>query len=104
VVVAGYVPALMFIGLFLLGVGWSVALIAGSALLTESLAESERVAAQGLADVMMSLLGAVAAFSSGFVKTAVGYEWLANFATMAAVLILLGAVRVNARLAIARAG
>ncbi len=104
VVVAGYVPALMFIGLFLLGVGWSVALIAGSALLTESLAESERVAAQGLADVMMSLLGAAAAFSSGFVKTAVGFEWLANFATMAAVLILLGAVRVNARLAIARAG
>jgi hypothetical protein len=30
-VVAGYVPALMFVGLFLLGVGWSVALIAGSA-------------------------------------------------------------------------
>jgi MFS family permease len=104
VVIAGYVPVLMFVGLFLLGVGWSVALIAGSALLTESLAESERVGAQGLADVMMSLLGAAGAFSSGFVKTAVGYEWLANFATAAAVLILIGAVRVNARLALARAG
>jgi MFS family permease len=103
-VIAGYVPALMFVGLFLLGVGWSVALIAGSALLTESVAESERVGAQGLTDVVTSLLGATAAFSSGFVKTAVGYEWLANFATMAAVLILIGAVRVNARLAIARAG
>ena len=103
-VIAGYVPALMFVGLFLLGVGWSVALIAGSALLTESLLESERVAAQGLADVLMSLLGATAAFSSGFVKTLVGYEWLANFATMAAVLILLGAVRVNARLVTARTG
>jgi MFS family permease len=103
-VVAGYVPALMFVGLFLLGVGWSVALIAGSALLTESLAESERLSAQGLADVMMSLLGAAAAFSSGFVKTAVGYDWLANFATAAAVLILIGAVRVNVRLATARAG
>ena len=103
-VIAGYVPALMFVGLFLLGVGWSVALIAGSALLTESLPESERVGAQGLADVTMSLLGASAAFSSGFVKTAVGYEWLANFATAAAVLILIGAIRVNARLAIARTG
>ena len=103
-VVAGYVPALVFVGLFLLGVGWSVALIAGSALLTESLAESDRVGAQGLADVTMSLLGAMAAFSSGFVKTAVGYEWLANFATAAAVLILIGAVRVNARLAMARVG
>ena len=94
----------LFIGLFLLGVGWSVALIAGSALLTESLPESERVAAQGLADVLMSLLGATAAFASGFVKTLVGYEWLANFATAAAVLILIGAVRVNARLALARTG
>jgi MFS family permease len=103
-VVAGYVPALMFVGLFLLGVGWSVALIAGSALLTESLPESERVSAQGLADVLMSLLGATAAFSSGFVKTAVGYEWLANFATAAAVLILIAAVRVQGRLAIAHAG
>jgi MFS family permease len=104
VVIAGYVPALMFAGLFLLGVGWSVALIAGSALLTESLPESERVSAQGLSDVMMSLLGATAAFSSGFVKTAVGYDWLANFATAAAVLILIGAIRVNARLALARTG
>lgn len=104
VVIAGYVPALMFIGLFLLGVGWSVALIAGSALLTESLPEAQRVDAQGLADVMMSLLGATAAFSSGFVKTAVGYEWLANFATAAAVLILIGAIRTSARMAIARVG
>lgn len=103
-VIAGYVPVLMFVGLFLLGVGWSVALIAGSALLTESLAESERVAAQGLADVLMSLLGATAALSSGFVKTMVGYEWLANFATAAAVLILIGAIRANARLVAARVG
>ncbi|MCP4966160.1 MAG: MFS transporter [bacterium] len=104
VVIAGYVPALMFTGLFLLGIGWSVALIAGSALLTESLPESQRVDAQGLADVMMSLLGATAAFSSGFVKTAVGYEWLANFATAAAILILIGAIRTSARMAMARAG
>jgi MFS family permease len=36
-VVAGYIPVLLFVGLFLLGLGWSFALIAGSALLTESL-------------------------------------------------------------------
>lgn len=94
-VVAGYVPALVFVGLFLLGLGWSVALIAGSALLTESLDQSVRVRSQGFADVMMSLFGAVAAFSSGFVKDMVGYHWLANFATIAAVLIFLGAVRVG---------
>ncbi len=92
-VVAGYSPALIFTGLFLLGLGWSVALIAGSALLTESLPTSERLGAQGVADLLMSLLGATAAFSSGFVKETVGYHWLANFATIAAVLILVGAIR-----------
>lgn len=87
-VVAGYVPGLVFVGLFLLGLSWSFALIAGSALLTESLALEERVGAQGFADVVMSLLGATAAFSSGFVKSTVGYHWLANLATVSAVLVL----------------
>ncbi|HEX6220250.1 MAG TPA: MFS transporter [Acidimicrobiia bacterium] len=87
-VAAGYVPALVFAGLFLLGLGWSFALISGSALLTECLPVEERVGAQGLADVAMSVLGATAAFSSGFVKEMVGYHWLANFATVAAILTL----------------
>lgn len=90
-VVAGYIPGLVFVGLFLLGLGWSFALIAGSALLTESLPIEERPGAQGLADVAMSLLGATAAFSSGFVKEMVGYHWLANFATLAAILTLFAA-------------
>jgi len=90
-VVAGYVPGMVFVGLFLLGLGWSFALITGSALLTESLPIEERIGAQGLADVAMSVLGAAAAFSSGFVKEMVGYHWLANFATVAAILTLLAA-------------
>jgi MFS family permease len=93
-VVAGYLPALIFIGLFLLGVGWNFALIAGSALLTESLPLGERVGAQGLSDVAMSLLGAVAASASGVVKAGPGYVWLANFGTATAVLILFMALRV----------
>lgn len=68
-VVAGYVPGLIFAGLFLLGLGWSFALISGSALLTESLPLEERVGAQGLSDVMMSLLGAGAAFGSDSSRT-----------------------------------
>lgn len=96
-VIAGYVPGLVFVGLFLLGLGWSFALIAGSALLTESLPLEERPGAQGLADVAMSVLGATAAFSSGFVKEMVGYHWLANFATLAAVLTLAAAASVARR-------
>lgn len=93
-VAAGYIPALIFAGLFLLGVGWSFALIAGSALLTESLPLDERVGAQGLADVAMSLLGAIAAFSSGLVKEGPGFHWLANFGTLTAIFVLFAAMRV----------
>lgn len=96
-VIAGYVPSLVFIGLFLLGLGWSFALISGSALLTESLPVTERVGAQGLADVTMSVLGAVAAFSSGFVKEMMGFHWLANFATIAALLTVVAAANVSRR-------
>lgn len=91
-VIGGYVPALVFVGLFMLGLGWSFSLIAGSALLTESLTLRDRVGAQGLADVSMSVLGAGAAFSSGFVKEMAGYHWLANFATVIAVLLMIAAV------------
>jgi MFS family permease len=87
-VIAGYVPALMFAGLFLLGLGWSVALIAGSALLTESLPQAERVPAQGLSDLVMNLLAALAALASGFVKDLAGYHWLVNIATASALLVL----------------
>jgi MFS family permease len=88
-VAAGYVPELMFAGLFLLGLGWSFALIAGSALLTESVSLEARVGAQGFADLAMSLLGAIAAFGSGFMKEMAGFHWLANFATISAILIIL---------------
>ena len=89
-VAAGYVPALMFVGLFLLGLGWSVGLIGGSALLTGSVPESTRVEVQGTADLTMSMCGAVAAFSSGFVKESFGFHLLANGAAgLAAALLVL---------------
>lgn len=94
-VAAGYTPGLIFAGLFLLGLGWSFALIAGSALLTESLPLTERVGAQGLSDVTMSLLGALAALASGLVKETAGFHWLANFGTLTAIVILLAAIRVG---------
>ncbi len=83
-VVAGYHPVMIFAGLFLLGLGWNFGLIGGSALLTDSVPADQRVSVQGSADLMMSLLGGAAGFSSGFVKTAWGYHWLANAATIGA--------------------
>jgi len=89
-VVAGYVPALMFVGLFFLGLGWNVGLIAGSALLTRSVPDEARVEVQGTADLAMSLSGAAAAFGSGFVKDSFGFHLLANGAAgLAAALLVL---------------
>ena len=92
-VTAGYVPALVFVGLFLLGLGWSFALIGGSALLTESLRSEDRLGAQGLTDVLMAGMGTIAALASGFVKQAAGFHWLANVATITVLLVLIAATR-----------
>ena len=88
-VVAGYVPALIFVGLWLLGLGWNVGLIAGSAILTTAVPESSRVEVQGTADLTMSFCGGAAAFSSGFIKAAWGYHLLADAATVVAGALLL---------------
>jgi MFS family permease len=88
-VLAGYVPALMFAGLFLLGLGWSIGLIGGSTLLTASVPMEARVEVQGTSDLTMSMCGAAAAFSSGFVKDSFGFHLLADAAAgLAAVLLV----------------
>jgi MFS family permease len=90
-VLAGYQPALIFTGLFLLGLGWSCGLIGGSALLTESVPIHERVAVQGAADLLMGACGALGAVISGLVKAQLGFHMLANGATIAAVVLLVTA-------------
>ena len=83
-VLAGYHRPLIFVGLFLLGLGWNIGLIAGSSLVTSSAAISERVELQGTSDLMMSFCGGCAAFGSGFIKRAWGFHLLANVASIAA--------------------
>jgi MFS family permease len=83
-VLAGYHRPLIFVGLFLLGLGWNIGLIAGSSLVTSSAASSERVELQGTADFMMSFFGGLAAFGSGFIKRAWGFHLLANATSLAA--------------------
>lgn len=87
-VVGPYTPSVIFAGLFLLGLGWNMAYVAGSALLTECLPVRDRLGAQGLSDVLMGALGAAAALGSGIVKSAVGFSWLAYFATALGMTIL----------------
>jgi MFS family permease len=71
VAVAGLAPGgdsgLVILGLFLNGIGWNLAFVGGSALLTDALAAAERTSIQGLADLMMGLMGAVGSAAGGMV-------------------------------------
>ncbi|CAN5263704.1 hypothetical protein BH18ACT5_BH18ACT5_19700 [soil metagenome] len=94
-VVAGYRPALIFVGLFLLGLGWNFGLIAGSTLLTTSIDKEHRVAAQGMSDALLSILGGLAALASGFIKQGLGFHWLANVAFVLALIVIAWAMLVS---------
>jgi len=97
-VLAGYVPALMFVGLFFLGLGWNIGLIGGSTLLTASVPIESKVEVQGTSDLTMSFCGALAAFSSGFVKQSFGFHLLANAGAVLAACLLVYAWLTVARL------
>ncbi len=79
---------LLFPALWGLGLGWNFCLIGGSAMLVGSVDRAERVGVQGSADLLMSMCGAVAGFSSGFIRSAVGYHMLALLATASAAMLL----------------
>ncbi len=86
---AGEAPeALMFPGLFLLGLGWSFGFVAGSALLTESVGTTDRVAAQGAADLATSVASGGGALASGIVLSMSGFHMLSMAGTLAAGLLM----------------
>lgn len=70
---------LLGIGLFLLGLGWSFTLIAGSALLSESVATSMKPASQGASDLMMNLSAAGGGALAGLIIGTLSYGWLCFF-------------------------
>ena len=77
---AGLAPgsesALVMLGLFLNGIGWNLAFVAGSALLTDALSPAERTSIQGLADLVMGLMGAAGSAAGGMVLGAWGFPAL----------------------------
>jgi MFS family permease len=72
----------------LLGLGWSAATVAGSALLTEASAEPLRTRRQGRSDLTMNLVGALGAISAGVILGWIGYGGLAAAAIGAVVLVV----------------
>ncbi|MFH8724829.1 MFS transporter [Streptomyces termitum] len=80
--------------LVLLGVGWNLALLGGTALLTDAAPAENRAAVQGLADVGMSVAGATGGMVSGLVMGGAGYPVLAT-AAGALALAVVPAVAMN---------
>jgi MFS family permease len=67
---------LLVVSLFLLGFGWNLGFVAGSAYLTEGAPVHLRVPLQGLADTVVWTSGAIASISSGLLLEATGYATL----------------------------
>jgi MFS family permease len=75
------------VGLFLLGLGWSCTLIAGSAFLSESVDQQFRASSQGASDLVMNLSGAGGGALAGVIIGTLSYGWLC-FAAAVPVLAL----------------
>jgi len=90
---AGHDSVRLSVGLFLLGLGWSATMVAGSTLLSESVPAAVRPSAQGLSDLTMGLAGAAAGAVSGLVMQWSGYPTLSLLAAIAIVPLVALAVR-----------
>ena len=79
-VVAAIAPAdslfLLVVALSLLGIGWNLGLISGTALIVDSTEPSTRAKTQGTVDVFIALAGATGGIMSGLVVAGTSYETL----------------------------
>ncbi|HLU96323.1 MAG TPA: MFS transporter [Thermobifida alba] len=89
---ADHGTAMITVGLVLLGVGWSLGLVSGSALLAESLPPERRPAVQGLSDLLMNASGAASGALSGILLAHLGYGGLNAVAAALTVPVLVWAV------------
>jgi MFS family permease len=82
---AGHDSTRLVVGLMLLGLGWSATMVAGSALLSQSIPAELKPSAQGLSDLVMGLAGATSGALAGVVVQGLGYPSLTMFAAAATV-------------------
>lgn len=72
-----YQSALMLsVSLYLLGLGWNLCFVGGSALLTDQLSSGERARTQGFNDLFLGLASAVGSLVAGWLFDAGGYGLL----------------------------
>ena len=84
---------LIFVGLLLLGLGWSFTTVAASTLVVDHAPLDVRTDVQGSADLVMGLSAAAAGGIAGVVTGAFGYPTLAAGTVALALLVVLAGVR-----------
>ena len=67
---------LLIVALMLLGLGWNLGLVSGTAMVVDATVPANRPQTQGTVDVGIALSGAVAGLASGAVMTATSYQIL----------------------------
>ena len=82
----------VFVGLFLVGLGWSFSMIAGSALLSSVFPVDERASVQGAADFTMITFGATGGILGGIVVEATDYHTLSHYAAVLALSLVAAAL------------
>jgi len=81
----------IFVGLFLLGLGWSLATVSAATMVAELAPLGAVTAVQGAADMTMGLAAAVGSAASGVIVGELGFPVLAGFASIFAVAVLVAA-------------
>ncbi|MDP9819410.1 MFS transporter [Spirilliplanes yamanashiensis] len=76
------------LALILLGLGWNVGLISGTAYIVESTAPETRARTQGSVDVLIAIAGAGGGAASGLIADAAGFATLALGGGMLALLLI----------------
>ena len=98
-VIAGTSPAgdaiRLGVGLFLLGLGWSCTLIAGSTLLSQSVELNFKSASQGASDLVMNLAGAGGGAVAGVIIATLSYGWLCLIASIPVAYLALASLKLK---------
>ncbi|HET7684705.1 MAG TPA: MFS transporter [Marmoricola sp.] len=81
----------IFAGLFLLGLGWSLATVAAATMVAQEAPLAARTEVQGTADLVMSLAAAVGGGASGVIVAVGSFALLAAFSCLFAALVLVAA-------------
>ena len=80
--------AVLALALFLLGLGWSLCLVAGTTMLVDAVPLARRPRAQGNAELLVGLAGATGGLGSGFLLGAAGFAAVGLLAAVISVVFL----------------